>query len=94
MPPPRKIHVLAQEDFDRLLGWLPSDSIESAIKLLTIRQRECIVLIFVDGCTEEEAAAILGVSRQAVQKNKSMGIQKLREMFHKGLQKTPNDVRR
>ncbi len=69
-------------EIERLLGGLP-EHICNAVASLTIRQKECLVLIFVDGCTEEEAATKLGITRQAVGKHKSIGIQKLQEMFHR-----------
>jgi RNA polymerase sigma factor (sigma-70 family) len=73
---------LTPSELERLLGWLPENICE-AVASLTVRQRECIVLIFVDGHTEEEAAAKMGISQSHVNRHKSMAIQKLKEMFHK-----------
>jgi DNA-directed RNA polymerase specialized sigma24 family protein len=39
MPPPRKIHVLAQEDFDRLLAWLDPDREQAGYVYENIRWR-------------------------------------------------------
>lgn len=44
MPPPRKIHVLAQEDFDRLLAWLDADRELAGLAYEKIRWR--LVTIF------------------------------------------------
>ncbi len=39
MPPPRKIHVLSQEDFDRLLTWLDQDRERAGLAYEQIRRR-------------------------------------------------------
>jgi DNA-directed RNA polymerase specialized sigma24 family protein len=44
MPPPRKIHVLAPEDFDRLLGWLDQDREQAGLIYESLRGR--LITIF------------------------------------------------
>jgi len=44
MPPPRKIHILAQEDFDRLLDWLDQDREQAGLIYEKIRGR--LITIF------------------------------------------------
>lgn len=39
MPPPRKIHILSQEDFDRLLAWLDQDRERAGLVYEEIRRR-------------------------------------------------------
>jgi len=39
MPPPRKIHVLSREDFDRLLAWLDQDRARAGLAYEEIRRR-------------------------------------------------------
>ena len=73
---------LNASELRRLLSWL-SDDLEKAVATLTVRQRECIVLIYIEGHTEEEVAAKLDISQQAVTIHKSRAIQKLQEMFHR-----------
>lgn len=41
--------------------------IEEALKTLTGKQRECFELVVMDGLTERQAAAQLGISRSSVQ---------------------------
>jgi DNA-directed RNA polymerase specialized sigma24 family protein len=44
MPPPKKIHILKQEDFDRLLAWLDEDRERAGLAYEKIRWR--LVTIF------------------------------------------------
>lgn len=39
MPPPRKIHILSQEEFDRLLTWLDQDRERAGLAYEQIRRR-------------------------------------------------------
>jgi DNA-directed RNA polymerase specialized sigma24 family protein len=64
-----------------MMDWLGREY-HHRLQCLTSRQLECVLLIYVDGYTEEEAAERLGITQPAVSKHKSMGIQKLKEMFH------------
>lgn len=56
MPPPRKIHVLAQEDFDRLLAWLNDDREQAGLVYEKIRWR-LITIFAARGCAVPEDLA-------------------------------------
>ena len=64
MPPPRKIHVLAQEDFDRLLGWLDEDRDQAALTYERIRRR-LITIFAARGCSVPEELADETIDRVA-----------------------------
>jgi len=64
MPPPRKIHVLAQEDFDRLLTWLEQDRERAGLAYEEIRRR--LTTIFAArGCSVPEDLADETIDRVA-----------------------------
>jgi len=71
---------LSNSELRRLLGWLSRD-LEKAVATLTVRQRECIVLIYVGGHTEEETAAKMGIDQSTVTQHKNAAIHRLRKMF-------------
>ena len=56
MPPPRKIHVLAQEDFDRLLAWLDPDREQAGVTYEKIRWRLITIFSARDCRVPEELA--------------------------------------
>lgn len=64
MPPPRKIHVLAQEDFDRLLGWLNQDQEQAGLIYEKIRSR-LITIFAARGCAVPEDLADETIDRVA-----------------------------
>jgi len=64
MPPPRKIHVLAQEDFDRLLGWLNQDQEQAGLSYEKIRSR-LITIFAARGCAVPEELADETIDRVA-----------------------------
>lgn len=64
MPPPRKIHVLAQEDFDRLLGWLNQDQEQAGLVYEKIRWR-LITIFAARGCEVPEELADETIDRVA-----------------------------
>lgn len=56
MPPPRKTHILSQEDFDRLLAWLDQDRERAGLAYEEIRRR--LTTIFAArGCSAPEDLA-------------------------------------
>ena len=71
---------LTTSELERLLGWLSRDY-ERAVSKLTVRQQECVVLIFVEEYTEEEVADRLGIDQRTVAWHKREALQKLKEMF-------------
>ena len=64
MPPPRKSHVLAQEDFDRLLGWLDQDQEQAGLVYEKIRWR-LITIFAARGCAVPEELADETIDRVA-----------------------------
>lgn len=64
MPPPRKIHVLAQKDFDRLLGWLNQDQEQAGLLYEKIRWR-LITIFAARGCAVPEELADETIDRVA-----------------------------
>ncbi len=64
MPPPRKIHVLSPEDFDRLLVWLDSDRERAGEIYEKIRWR-LIAILAARGCPVPEELADETIDRVA-----------------------------
>jgi DNA-directed RNA polymerase specialized sigma24 family protein len=64
MPPPRKIHILAQEDFDRLLAWLHDDREQAALVYEEIRRR-LITIFAARSCPVPEELADETIDRVA-----------------------------
>ena len=64
MPPPRKIHVLAQEDFDRLLAWLDPDREQAGLIYERIRWR-LITILAARNCPISEELADETIDRVA-----------------------------
>lgn len=64
MPPPRKIHVLGQEDLDRLLAWLDEDREEAGLIYEKIRWR-LITIFAARGCPVPEELADETIDRVA-----------------------------
>ena len=64
MPAPRKTHVLAQEDFDRLLFWLDPDRHRSGLIYEKIRWR-LITIFAARGCSVPEELADETIDRVA-----------------------------
>lgn len=64
MPPPRKIHVLAQEDFDRLLAWLDPDRERAGSAYEKIRWR-LITIFAARNCSVPEELADETIDRVA-----------------------------
>ena len=64
MPPPRKIHVLAQEDFDRLLAWLDPDRERAGLAYEKIRWR-LITIFAARNCAVPEELADETIDRVA-----------------------------
>lgn len=64
MPPPRKIHVLAQEDFDRLLAWLNDDREQAGLVYEKLRWR-LITIFAARGCAVPEELADETIDRVA-----------------------------
>lgn len=64
MPPPRKIHVLAQEDLDRLLAWLDDDRERAGLVYERIRAR-LITIFAARGCLVSEDLADETIDRVA-----------------------------
>jgi RNA polymerase sigma factor (sigma-70 family) len=64
MPPPRKIHVLAREDFDRLLRWLDQDQEQAGLVYEKIRGR-LITIFAARGCAVPEELADETIDRVA-----------------------------
>lgn len=56
MPPPKKFHILKQEDFDRLLAWLDEDRERAGILYEKIRWRLITILAARDCPLPEELA--------------------------------------
>ncbi|HKP37054.1 MAG TPA: hypothetical protein VJT71_09355, partial [Pyrinomonadaceae bacterium] len=56
MPPRRKIHVLAQEDFDRLLAWLDADRERAGVIYEKIRWRLITIFAARNCVTPEDLA--------------------------------------
>ena len=64
MPPPKKIHVLAQEDFDCLLLWLDPDREQAGLTYEKIRWR-LITIFAARGCSVPEELADETIDRVA-----------------------------
>lgn len=64
MPPPRKIHVLSQEDFDRLLAWLDDDRERAGASYEKLRWR-LITIFAARGCPVPEELADETIDRVA-----------------------------
>ncbi len=64
MPPPKKFHILKQEDFDRLLAWLDEDRERAGILYEKIRWR-LITILAARGCPLPEELADETIDRVA-----------------------------
>ena len=64
MPPPKKIHILKQEDFERLLAWLDEDRERAGILYEKIRWR-LMTILAARGCPLPEELADETIDRVA-----------------------------
>ncbi len=64
MPPPKKLHILKQEDFDRLLAWLDEDRERAGVVYEKIRWR-LITILAARGCPQPEELADETIDRVA-----------------------------
>lgn len=64
MPLPKKVHILSQEDFDRLLAWLDDDRDHAGLVYEKIRWR-LISILAARGCTSPEELADETIDRVA-----------------------------
>lgn len=64
MPPPKKLHLLKQEDFDRLLAWLDEDRERAGMMYEKIRRR-VITILAARGCPAPEELADETIDRVA-----------------------------
>lgn len=56
----------------------------TALASLTPRQRDVLQLLYIADCSEQQAAAFLGISQQAVNKAKMAGLRRLRRAIQDG----------
>lgn len=71
---------MSTRNIDDLVKWFPAGTRE-AVESLPERQRHCVLLVFVDGATEQEAAQELGISRITVHMQIRDAKQKLQKML-------------
>ncbi len=77
-----KQRLALESSTDRLDREPPGDEVLNAInRLLTSREQQVVELIYADGLSYKEAAAILGVSVAAINKNIVAALKKLRNHF-------------
>ena len=57
---------------------LQNNNLEEAHKLLTKREKNIIILYYLEGYKDEEIAKIYGVCRQSVNESRQKGIKKLK----------------
>ncbi len=56
--------------------------LEDAMKMLTVKQRQVMELKYIQDYSDFEIARILGISRQAVNRIKTRGVERLRAYFN------------
>lgn len=71
---------VSSRNIDDLVKWFPVGTRE-AVASLPERQRHCVLLVFVDGATEQEAAQELGITRSVVNVHLIRAKQKLEKML-------------
>ena len=64
---PSELKVKAKLSYDPRESLYAGLDIEEALKTLTGKQKECFELVVIEGLTERQAAAQLGISRSSVQ---------------------------
>lgn len=70
----QEIYIGEDEDF---IEHVRDERLVSALKLLSLKQKEVIELIFWNGYTQEEAARELGCSQSSVSERLSNGLKRL-----------------
>jgi RNA polymerase sigma factor (sigma-70 family) len=78
-------NLLTTQDWDRLFTWM---DIELALEALSDYERRCLVSSLIEGYTQEEIAARLHVSQEAVMKQIKKAKRKMRNILAEGY-KTP-----
>jgi len=76
------------EDLDRTVAEAHSHlsiDLQRAVARLTLRQRQALLLVYVFGLTESEAAKALGIRQQVVCRAVSAALQNLKKMFFGGV---------
>ena len=80
------VHVHFDDSHDVLGGMRPSDDvtrheINTALSSLPLEQRQCVLLIGLEGLSYAEAAAVLGVPTGTVMSRLSRGRERLRDLL-------------